>query len=214
MDLSVNEFARKQGISRARVHQLIKAKEIKARKVGHQWIIPAQEIAHKPKIGRPFSPRMANAFIKYLSNIDIAENLDPSEKARLKARINQIKENPDPANLLRSWLKNRSESLELNIGAKDFNKLLKDENLLISGAYNPLSGLSGASIIEGYIQKQDLKKIIKRHLLVESPNPNVKIRVIDEPLPKSLPIGYLLADLSENYGARERRRVKEIVSNL
>lgn len=213
MDYSVSEYAKKKALSRGRVHQLIKAGEINAHKVGNQWVIPGHEISRNPKSGRSFSPRMALAFLNYISQLENQVVLDPVEIARLKERKIQLKKSADPANLLRSWLKNRAELLELSASDKDFENLFKNKNFLISGAHDPNSGLSGSSIFEGYVERKYLKDLIQKHLLVKSSNPNVKIRIIDE-LPNSLPLGYLLADLSDNYGSRERSRVKEIIREL
>lgn len=213
MDYSVSEYANKKALSRGRIHQLIKAGEISAHKVGNQWVIPSYEIARNPKSGRSFSPRMAHAFLNYISDLENKEELDPAEIARLKDRKIQLKKSSDPANLLRSWLKNRADLLELSASNNDFENLIKNHLFQISGANNPNSGLSGSSIFEGYVERKHVKELIRKHLLVKSSNPNVKIRIVDE-LPSSLPLGYLLADLSEHYGSRERNRVKELISEL
>lgn len=214
MDYSVSEFAQKKGLSRARIHQLIQANEIKARKVGNQWVIPGQEFDRNPKSARSFSPRMARAFLNYISNLEIDEQLDPAELSRLRRRVQLLKDSEDPANLLRSWLKHRAELVELSANIKDFEKIIMNEKILISGSNNPLSGISGSSILEGYVEKRFLKEIVKQNLLVNSSSPNIKFRVVSKKLPKSLPIGYLLADLSDNYGPREKKRVKELVNKL
>ena len=75
--LSVSQFAAREGVSRARVLQLLAAQRIAgARRTGHQWAIPASAAIHRRPPGRPrkrrpegaerFLRRMARKYVWWL----------------------------------------------------------------------------------------------------------------------------------------------------
>ena len=214
MEIGVSEFAAAKGISRSRVLKLIQREDIKARKIGGYWVINNSELNYLPNSSRPFSPKMAKAFLNLLSDIPIEDKLDPAELARLKKRIKILKNEDDPSLLLRSWLVNRAQKVKLNANAIDLPKLRESKRLVLSGISNAQSKISDASLIEGYIQESSLQELKKKYLLVESENPNVLLHVVQNPVQDPLPLGYLLADLADHYGARERNRVKELVMTI
>lgn len=60
--LSVSQFAGREGVSRIRVLQLLAARRIAgARKIGHQWIIPASAAILRRAPGRPAKQVRAGA---------------------------------------------------------------------------------------------------------------------------------------------------------
>jgi hypothetical protein len=60
--LSVSQFAAREGVTRARVLQLLAAGRIAgARRAGHQWVIPAAARIIRRTAGRPKKPRPASA---------------------------------------------------------------------------------------------------------------------------------------------------------
>jgi transposase len=75
--LSVSQFAAREGVSRARVLQLLAAQRIGgARRTGHQWVIPASAAIDRRPPGRPrkrrpegaqrFLRRMARKYVWWL----------------------------------------------------------------------------------------------------------------------------------------------------
>lgn len=210
----MSEFAAAKGISRSRALKLIQRGDIKARKVGGHWVINNSELRYRPNSSRPFSPRMARAFVNLLSDLPMEGKLDPAELIRLKNRIKILKNEDDPSLLLRSWLVNRAQKVELNASAVDLPKLRESKGLVLSGISNPRSEISDASLIEGYVQESSLQELRKKYLLVESERPNVLLHVVKSPVPEPLPLGYLLADLADHDGARERNRVKVLVKTI
>lgn len=76
--LSVSQFAAREGVSRARVLQLLAASRIPgARRIGHHWVIPAAAALVKRAAGRPkgggstiaasgFLRRMAKRYVWWL----------------------------------------------------------------------------------------------------------------------------------------------------
>jgi len=214
MDYSVSEYAAAKGLSRARVLQLINANQIQARKVGRQWIIPSAELKRSAEKSRPFSPRIAHEFLNLISKNELSKELDPAEVSRLRKRIEFINQSPEPASVLRSWMKNRAEVHYLHISEKEFAKMQNDKEVLISGAYAIQSGLAAVGDMDIYIEKKNFNKIKKRYLLVPSEKPNIKVRLLSYKLPKELPVGLLLSDLADINSAREDRRVKELLEAL
>ena len=215
MDIGVSEFASAKGLSRSRVLQLIRKGDVKARRVANQWIIDASQlINYAPKVSRPFSPKMRRAFIDLLSGMEVSSKLDPTEFSRLRKKLVLLREDDDPALLLRSWLINRADRIELNASPKDLERLRLASEVIPSGASNPVSGMSDGGMFEAYVSRNQLSGVLKKFLLVKSDNPNVLLRVAEKPLPRPLPLGYLLADLSESFGPRERTKVKELIKKL
>ena len=80
--LSVSQFAAREGVSRARVLQLLAASRIAgARRIGHHWVIPATAAHGRRAPGRPkgrgtvisaerFLRRMARKYVWWLSPAD------------------------------------------------------------------------------------------------------------------------------------------------
>lgn len=80
--LSVSQFAAREGVTRARILQLLSAGRVAgARRIGHHWVIPAatalvRRAAGRPKVrgekmpGRGFLRRMAKKYVWWLSPDD------------------------------------------------------------------------------------------------------------------------------------------------
>ena len=80
--LSVSQFAAREGVSRARVLQLLAASRLPgARRIGHHWVIPATAAHGRRAPGRPkggenataasgFLRRMARKYVWWLSPAD------------------------------------------------------------------------------------------------------------------------------------------------
>src|SRR5687767_12351281 len=59
--LSVSQFAAREGVTRARVLQLLADNRISgARRAGHQWVIPATATIVRRAAGRPKKPRISD----------------------------------------------------------------------------------------------------------------------------------------------------------
>lgn len=68
--LSVSQFAAREGVSRARVLQLLAAGRISgARRTGHQWLVPATAKIVRRSPGRPRKPRSRTdeAFLRQMA---------------------------------------------------------------------------------------------------------------------------------------------------
>ncbi len=157
---------------------------------------------------------MSKAFLDLLSNSEMPAHLDPAEKIRLRRRLKVLKEQPEPALLLKSWLRKRADIHSYRINVVDLDRLGLDAEVIPSGASDSRSGLSVNNFFEGYARKKNIKSIEKRHLLVPSEKPNVILRIMEEELPRPIPYGYLLADLADHYEVRDRAQVLSLLKKL
>jgi hypothetical protein len=171
-------------------------------------------LSFEPNASRPLSPKIRKAFLQRIANQQISERLDPAERFRIESRIRQLKEDPDPARLLRSWIKDVGENINLSANPEDLAKLRLSKDVKPAGASHPESGMVDQSLFEAYVERSRLNAIVKSHLLVKSDNPNVLLKVVDEPVADELLPALLMADLARRYGPRERNSVKELVKKL
>ena len=123
MSIGVSEFARVKGISRSRILQLIQQGEIKAFKVGSQWVIDNSQLRYRGNFSRPLNPKMTKALLRVLSGEEVPADLDPSEKSRIRNKVVLIKNTDDPVQLIKSWLRNRAQKVELSANPEDLQKL-------------------------------------------------------------------------------------------
>ncbi len=157
---------------------------------------------------------MSKAFLDLLSNSEMPANLDPAEKIRLRKRLKILKEDPEPALLLKSWLRKRAEVHSYSINIADLARLGLDAGVIPSGVSDSRSGLTANNFFEGYARKRNIESIEKRHLLVPSEKPNVILRIVDEELPRPIPYGYVLVDLADHYEVRDRAQVLSLLQKL
>lgn len=214
MEIGVREFAARKKISERRVLQLISQGDLKARRLSSQWLIDAAELSRRPNSSRPMSPRMSKAFLELLSQKKIQDPLDPAEKSRLNSRVKRMRSDDDPVLLLNSWLRRRAEMQSYKISPVDLPNLAKDLNVVPSGLSDSRSGISSQDFFEGYVQKKDLQNLRRKYLLVSSEQPNVILRAIEYELPRPIPFGYVIADLAEHDGARERSQAESLVRKV
>lgn len=214
MEMSVPEFAQAKGLSPGRILHLIQSGGIEARKIGGRWLINESQLIFAPRASRALSPKMQRALLQRMANSPVLEPLQGSERLRLEEKICELKEHHDPALLLRSWVKPDEEVLKLSASARDLLKLQNSHELVPAGSSDPSSKIFEQNNFEAYVERKNVHKILKSYLLVKSESPNVILRVIDQPLePHLLPVK-LMINLSHKYSARERKVVKDMVSQI
>lgn len=85
--LSVSQFAAREGVTRARVLQLLAARRVAgARRIGHQWVIPTDAAIERRPPGRPRARRreptarllreLARKYVWWLSPAEVAARPD------------------------------------------------------------------------------------------------------------------------------------------
>jgi excisionase family DNA binding protein len=223
--VSVAEAAHRLGVSLSRVHQRIANGSLPAVRVGNQWEID-ESLLHQvsSRRGQPLSWRGAwavlalasdDAFPGGASELVQDMNLSPSEWSRARKRLAAIRDEADPAELLRAWLKRRADRRVFRASSRDLADIREDPRLLLSGVSHPGSAMASPEVVEGYLAKEELDRFIDRYLLVEAADRrgNVVLHVVER-RPESVWPLLLAADLAEHHEPRESGRARELVAEL
>lgn len=212
--LSVKEYAARQGISVARVHQLIREGKVKAEKIGSSWGIDEAALRRQPPLSRPLSPANSWSFVYLLSGVEPA-NMEAKARWLLYRKRADLAESNAPAPLLASWLWKRAPVLALHANAGDLADLRSDKRIVLSGVSDDRAGLSSEHEVEGYVAPELAQQLKSEYLLVEAKIPNVWLHLarVQADADGRAPLGLVLADLADHAGPRESQRVKELLSN-
>jgi len=212
--LSVKEYAARQDISVARVHQLIREGKVQAEKIGSNWVIDESELRRQPPLSRPLSPANSWSFIALLSGIE-PEHMEAKARWLLDRKCAALAEDNAPAPLLASWLRKRAPVLALHANDSDLADLRSDKRIVLSGISDDRAGLSSEHEVEGYVAPELAQQLISEYLLVEAKNANVWLHLarVHADADGRAPLGLVLADLADHTGPRESQRVKELLSN-
>jgi hypothetical protein len=214
--LSVKDYAVRQGITVARVHQLIAEGAIEASKIGSSWILPESELGRRPPVSRPMSPTNAWQFIALISGAQATGDLDPKSRWRLDRKREVLREAPDPVGLLSSWLRKRAPLLALHANTADLSELRNDNRLVLTGISDERSGMASINEVEAYVEGDFAERIIEDYLLVSGEKPNVWLHAasVHKDGNGLAPIGLTIADLADHKGARENQRARELLGHL
>lgn len=206
MELSVREVSERLNVSVQRVHAMLAAGELHGRRVGGVWLLDEAQLLKPRKLGRPMSARTAWAAVLGAREVDW---LSPSERSRLLRRLNRLHDDPNPAQLLATWLNGRAGAVDFS--APEPDTLIADPDLVRSGISDARAGMSGGRGSEFYVQPGTLRQVIRRHLLVEDPGGQVRLREAWVPLEAPVPLLLLAADLADRGRPREMRRAAELI---
>lgn len=211
--IGLAEFAHDKKISVRRAQQLAARGQINASKVGNMWIVDSNVLISSLRSRRPLSARSASALSDALDRHALPD-LDPQELSRLRKRVDALA-GPDSPELIRDWLSKRQiEVRDLAANSRDLDQLLDDESVARGGISDARSRLSSAGEDEVYVAKRDVDAVARRWMLVPSERPNVRIHVVAQLPDGDIPLAWILADLAERGGPRERERVRELLRGL
>jgi excisionase family DNA binding protein len=225
MVLSIPELAKRLNVNDSRARQLVHSGRIRGQRVGGRWIVEEADAAQyrpgKPA-GRPLSERSAwqlmSCFWDDSQRHPLLEYFEPSpvEKHRLNERISRLQDSPASLELLAAWLANRAEKFEFSSSPADIAELREDKRIHLSGVSHSRSGLLTNSELEGYVQRDELRDVVKDWFLVESvpgKRPNVVLRAAER-IPDELPPLVVAADLAERPGVREQQAARDILRSI
>lgn len=210
MEVSVKEVAAQLGVTERRVRQLIDAGALPARRVAGRLLVEEAGIPRSRPLARPMSPRIAWAFIRLLSR-DPAADISDRELARLERKRQTLRASPQPAVLLRSWLRSRAQLIRLTVSPSEVGGLLEDPRLVPSGISDARSEMSAGREAEAYVRPGDVEQLMADHLMAAVNPANVWLHIVDLPLPRPAPLGLVIADLADHDRAREDARVAELL---
>lgn len=206
MEVSVGQAARALGISDRRVRQLIAGGQLRARRVGTQWLVDGASLRAAPRRGRPMSTSVAWIFLTSPTPPVVHGD-------RWRERRTRLRDEPERALLLASWAAARAERLLFT--AREPAGILTDPLVVPSGVSDPRSGLSAADVAEGYVTRRDVDEVRRRHLLRPAPGrPNVVLHVVDGLPDEPVPLLVLAADLAEHQGPRELARADALIAEV
>jgi excisionase family DNA binding protein len=233
--IAVSEAAHRLGVGVARVHQRIADGSLPAQRLGSRWVIDESAlppVAERSLPGRPLSERSAWALIAagQASDHELAI-LAANERGRAQKRLSRLL-SPEPvsavsaevevrelAQILRSWLRNRSQRQLWRAADRDLPDLRVDDRIILSGLSDPRSGISSGDLVEGYAARDQVEDLVQDYLLIEaspSSRANVIIHVMPPHRERVADIGLLLlaADLAEHRHPREEARAVELLRQL
>lgn len=217
MPVGVSEAAKRLGVSRQRVLQMIVDKRLPAERVGQSWSINESDIARRRvPVGRPLSVDMARGLLDLAAGIRPA--LSSRDISRLRTNmirlVREVRSDEDPAGLLRSWLPTRAERRELTVAEADLDGVLADDRLVLSGVSDKRAGMSSPRIAEGYIDAQAAREFFEDHFAVDADN-SARANLIAHVamvVPAISPV-VIAADLSDYRAGREDRQAQVVLDN-
>jgi hypothetical protein len=157
----------------------------------------------------------ASIFLAALSGGGISAP-DPVARRRIGEKVDLVLAGEVDAQRFWSWVRCRSPRLALSANASDLADLLEDPRLVRSGVSDPRAGLAASAVAEGYVSSAHVDALVKDYLLVESDRPNVWLHVDDVAIDDAgrVPIGFVIADLLDHAGPRERVQAESLLSEL
>lgn len=204
MEVSVREAADALGVSDRRVRQLVASGRIRARRVGSQWLVDGASLPIAPRRSRPLSPTEAWLLLA-------ADQTPGARPGRWRDRRDRLRTDPSPETLLASWAAARGD--RLLFATREPRGVLDDPAVVRSGLSDPRAGISAADLAEGYVRRDDLDAVRRRHLLRPvTGRPDVVLHVVAVLPADPVPPLVLAADLAEHDGPRELARASELIA--
>ncbi len=208
MEVGLEEVAVRLGLSRQRVHQLVRAGDLSARQVAGRWVVDDAQLdrlAEGRSPGRIFSPRVAWGLISLIESGN-ARALSAPERSRLRNRLRHRPSLEEIARLSRG----RSAVYRLHAHPGGLDRALAWEGAVPTGASAPGHDVVDIRRAELYLPAATLPAL-RRGLRLRDvdgdPNLVVRVPAVDAwPFPdgKAGPVTVAL-DLWDAGDARSRR---------
>ena len=211
--LSVSEFALAAGVSVARARQLASGGQVRAEKVGSQWVIADGEVDRwKALRSRPMAVRVAWAAAAMADGLPV-DWLESSERSRLRKRLNSLLEPNDPVGRVQAWMRLRGDASWWHADKESLPELAK--RVRLSGVVNQAAGLSSGGLVEGYVRSGELESLVDEFWLVpaELGSGEVVVRV-SAFVPERVPRLMVAADLADHRRSREVAAAERIVGEV
>jgi len=213
MQFSVSEYAEARGISRQRALALINSGQVKAKRIGHSWVIDQLEVNQRPATSRPLSPKMARLLIAAMSSEQV--QLDAQERYFLDRYIERLRNEASPLSLLHSWLRSRQvRVVDVAANPVDIAEISSDDRVVASGISDARGGLSAVRELEGYVAASALEGFLRDNLLLESDAPNIRLHVVEQLPATPISLGFVIADLIDWNRPREDGRALELLEGV
>jgi excisionase family DNA binding protein len=218
--ISVAEAAARLDVSPRRVRQLLQDGHLTGWRVGETWLVGADAVElrlrSRPPSGRPLSSASAWNVLAALSDVgDGLERLSPSARSQARARAAQLRAALPNAGSSewRSALRGRADLRQLYGHPGVLDELLSDPRVVRSGISAAQSHGADLAVVggaEGYVQAEDLDKIVRTYALSAAPksDANVWLHVVKGGgdwlfRRRVAPASVVAADLMERDGYRD-----------
>ena len=211
--LSVSGFADAVGVSVARARQLVAGGQVRAEKVGSQWVIADGEVNRWRALpSRPMSERVAWAAAEMADGQSV-DWLESSERSRLRKRLGSLVESSDPVGQIQAWMRSRADISWWHADQESLPELAN--RVRLSGVANKAAGLSSGGLVEGHVLPGELEALVDEFWLVpaEPGSGEVVVRVSSF-VPERVPRLMLAADLADHRGSREVAAAERIIGEV
>ena len=211
--LSVSEFAHEAGISVARARQLAAGGQLRAEKVGSQWVIADGEVNRwKAFPSRPMSCRIAWAAAAMADGLPV-DWLESSERSRLRKRLGSLAESGDPVGQVQAWMRSRGAASQWHADAESLPELAN--RVRLSGVAYPGAGLSSGGVVEGYVVTGEVESLVEEFWLVPAEHGSGEVVVrassfVQERVPRLV----VAADLADHRRSREVAAAERIIGEV
>jgi len=189
VEVNVAEAARRLGVNDSRVRQLLRAGELRGRRLGSSWLIPAEEVARRERSerrpGRPLAPKRAWAVLDLLDGGRAAWLSDPARSQVRRYLADLQVPGPD------GWwaaLRGRSRVLDVVAHPAAIDRLRRVDGLQQAGPAAVVG--RGFDIVdladpvpELYVPAEVWPDLARSLALREGAEPNLRIRIPREVWP-------------------------------
>lgn len=211
--LSVAEFAAGVGISVARARQLAVAGQVRAEKVGSQWVVADGEVNRWSAMpSRPMVERIAWA-AAVMADGGRAGWLDSSERSRLRRRLGSLRDSADPVAQVQAWMWSRGDVGWWHADAESLRDVA--QRVRLSGVSSSGSQISSGGLVEGFVSPEELEGLVEEFWLVPADpgQGEVLLRVSDFARDR-VPRLMVAADLADHRRSREVDAAERIIRDV
>jgi len=229
--LTAGEAAHRLGVTQKRVYSLVASGALSARRLGNRFLLDPSEVeARKVQgivTGRPLDQTSAWAVL-WLALARDTRDLGPwgaylARNTRWRVR-QKLGEGPLATELaaLAPRLRRRGRLVRMRAHPSDLPRLLDEPDLVrtgVSAAADVGADIVALTDVEAYAPAARFDELRNRYLLEESSNPNVWLRLVDEPCPfppgtRVAPTTAVAIDLLDSADERTRRAGRELLDAI
>ena len=189
MAISVEEASRRLGVNDSRVRQLLRAGDLRGRRLGNSWLVSSEDLArleHQARPGgRPLAPKRAWAVIDLLDG-GRAPWLSDSARSQVRRHLADLAE-PGPDGW-RAALRGRSHVLDVVAHPAAVERLQRASGVRVGGL--AAAARRGFDIValaqpipEFYVEEAQWPELSRSLALREGADPNLRVRVPKEVWP-------------------------------
>lgn len=223
--MTTDEVARVLGVSVRQVQRLVESGGLAgAGRVGRSVLVDADSVnllrANGTQRGRPWNARTVWVALDLLSGVTSAD-LTSSQRWHLRERLRGM----SSADLVR--ISRRRADVHRFRASESFFGDLREELALtgaaaLSADAELASGFGlaagGRSVVDGYLHRDDIDRVVSTYHLVDDVNGNVVLRVVDDPARilrgGSAALATVALDLAESVSPRERSAARRMLGRL